>query len=57
MNHIYDENIGFESILPNEIVDFLNSLPSKKNKRRLHYVLMTNAITSFLDEHEQAMAE
>ena len=57
MNHIYDENIGFESILPNEIIDFLNSHPSKNNKRRHHYVLMTNAITSFLDEHEQAMAE
>lgn len=57
MNYFNDENIGFESILPNEIIDLLNSYKSKNNKQNQHYVCMTNSITSFLDEHEQAMVE
>ena len=57
MNYFHDENIGFESILPNEIIDLLNSYKSKNNKQRQHYVFMTSGITSFLDEHEQAMTE
>ena len=57
MNYFHDENIGFESILPNEIIDLLNSYKSKNNKQRQHYVFMANSFTSFLDEHEQAMAE
>lgn len=57
MDYFQDENIGFESILPNEIIDLLNSYKSKNNKQRQRYVFMTSGITSFLDEHEQAMTE
>ncbi len=56
MNYLQDENIGFESILPNEIIDLLNSYKSTNNKQHQHYVFMTNT-PSFLDEHEQAMTE
>ncbi len=57
MNYFNDENIGFESILPNEIIDLLNSYKPKNNKQHQNYVFMASSITSFLDEHEQAMAE
>ncbi len=57
MNYIYDENIGFESILPSEIIDLLNSHKSKNHKRHQNYMFMTGSTTTFLDEHELAMAE
>lgn len=57
MNYIYDENIGSESTLPNEIVDFLNRHISKNHKRHQNYVFMAGSTTTFLDEHELAMAE
>ncbi len=56
MNYFQDENIGFESILPNEIIDLLNRYKSTNNKQHQHDVSMAST-PSFLDEHEQAMAE
>lgn len=53
----YDENIGFESILPNEIIELLDFYKSARNKHYPCYELMSANITSLLDEHELAMIE
>lgn len=57
MNNFYEEYIGFESILPNEIIDLLNRYQSRKNKRCQLYIFMKDNVASPLDEHELAMAE
>jgi len=51
MNKYYDEAIGFESILPIEIIDLLNIHKTSANDQ-----FKCESITSpLLDEHELAM--
>ena len=57
MNNFTDEHIGYESLLPNDIVIFLNSYQSRSNKRQQYYLEMTHRSISILDEHELAMVE
>ena len=52
MNKYYDEAIGYEPILPIEIIDLLNF-----NKTSANDQFICESITSpHLDEHELAMA-
>jgi len=53
MNKYYDEAIGFEPILPIEIVDLLNIHKTSAIEERTYESISTKA---FLDEHELAMA-
>lgn len=57
MHNFYNEHIGYESLLPNDIVVFLNSHQSRSNKRQQYYLDMNNRLASILDEHELAMVE
>ena len=54
MNTYYDEAIGFEPILPIEIIDLLHVHKSSAIDQRLYESLTSTS--PFLDEHEQAMA-
>ncbi len=54
MNKYYDEAIGFESILPIEIIDLLHIHKlSAVNQRQYESI---TSMSPFLDEHELAMA-
>lgn len=57
MDNVNNEYIGYESLLPKDIVDFLNSYQSRSNKRQQYYLEMSNRLISILDEHELAMVE
>jgi hypothetical protein len=53
MNTYYDEAIGFEPILPIEIIDLLHVHKSSAVDQRLYESI--TATGAFLDEHELAM--
>ena len=53
MNTYHDETIGFEPILPIEIIDLLNTHKASGIDKRTYESISTKA---FLDEHELAMA-
>ena len=57
MNNFNNELIGYESLLPKDIVDFLNSYKTNGNKSQQYYLEISNRLTSILDEHELAMVE
>ncbi len=57
MNTFYEEYIGFEPILPAEIVDFLIRHKTMTNQSCQHYAVMSAKVNSPLDEHELAMTE
>ncbi|MDH5551985.1 MAG: hypothetical protein OEX82_01490 [Nitrosomonas sp.] len=57
MDNFYNEHIGYESLLPNDIVAFLSNYQSISNKRQQYYLEISNRLTSILDEHELAMVE
>ncbi len=53
MNKYYDDAIGFEPILPIEIIDLLH-IHKSSDVDRPHYESLTTT-SPFLDEHELAM--
>lgn len=57
MNTFYEEYIGFEPILPTEIVDLLNRHKAMINQSCKNYAVAGEKVNSPLDEHELAMAE
>ncbi|MCK5188932.1 MAG: hypothetical protein KAR12_02625 [Methylococcales bacterium] len=54
MNTYYDEALGFEPILPIEIIDLLNINKASAIDVRTYESISTTQ--SYLDEHELAMA-
>lgn len=56
MNTYYYEPIGFEPIIPDEIIDFLNVNKMTVIEQSIEYESSHDVDNLILDEHERAMA-